>query len=637
MSRTYDLALTEWITVGLNKQTLDKTIDIVENNKSLDPKTINNFNANKLYIEKILREEVIKQFSDNRRPVLEVILNSIDARPQNSKDSYKIDIVVDKREFISEDNGKGMSLDEVLRLLIIPFSTEKKPIDDIGRFGVGFLSTFNYCISEPKKNKIIVETKKDNTAYKIVFYATGEHVGDIRMKVQKTRKRNNGTKVYINAQLTRHFLMDYLHSSLRNIPDYIAKISLNDTFINVINNKWYSSPAKMHILDKDIVQPVGLVIGADNLMLKDKEKDDSETIKAGMIRLTAQGVLVKEKYNNGSNCNMIISFPPAIQLVEGRDQFKINDNYYSCVNAAFRALEDHIDTNDKNRTYTAMIADLIPPMMSILKISELKTIPNMDSIRKKLFGDKEYVVNINETDELIPFYGSVINSKSFVTTAAACNYWEEYYGNSKAFINTLNNGFKSMTSAAFIGMLKSDKLEQYPNMRALLKCSWFLEEYNVINLVSLDASGETAFLHEADRSKYSLTINTKHPNFEGPFSYNKVYLTLADYFNTAKRANVLSKIKNIDIAESYLQTALEEMPANKRLIIEPEENYNGTNKGAAGNSNVNNGVTSGSGFTSSGPVANSNNIANNAASIPVNNNTAANNNVTNNNNYTANK
>ena len=78
----YDLPLLDWINISLKKPTLEQAVNAIRSSQRLDPSLLGQIN-NKHYIEKILREEVINQFSKNERPMLEPILNAIDARPKH--------------------------------------------------------------------------------------------------------------------------------------------------------------------------------------------------------------------------------------------------------------------------------------------------------------------------------------------------------------------------------------------------------------------------------------------------------------------------------------------------------------------------------------------------------------------------
>ena len=108
----YDLPLYDWISIGLNKRSLASAVNAIEKGISLT-EVIKCNDGNRRYMEKILREEVVKQFSDRRRPMLEVILNCIDARPGDSQ-NYSIDVKTG-RKFKASDNVACAECELLLR------------------------------------------------------------------------------------------------------------------------------------------------------------------------------------------------------------------------------------------------------------------------------------------------------------------------------------------------------------------------------------------------------------------------------------------------------------------------------------------------------------------------------------------
>ena len=183
----YDYPLVTWINIGLHRPSLDAAMESIRAGKPLDTSLTSEAPSNKKYLEKILREEAIKQFKDPRRPLLEVILNSIDAKPRNFDQQYEVGIKVSGYKFSSTDYGRGIKLDEILRLLIIPFSSDKSLLEDIGKFGVGFLSTFNFCLKDTRA-RVIVDTAAAKEQTTAEFYATGKTVGDLRLALYNKNK-----------------------------------------------------------------------------------------------------------------------------------------------------------------------------------------------------------------------------------------------------------------------------------------------------------------------------------------------------------------------------------------------------------------------------------------------------------------
>jgi len=322
MAINYDLALTDWISIGLHKNTLEATLTAIENNEPLPELLVHV--SNREYIRKILREEVIKQFSKNTRPVLEVVLNSVDARPKGCAD-YKVEVKVKHKKCSIKDNGIGMSLDDVLRVLIIPFNSDKNGLEEIGRFGVGFLSTFKYCVGEPLKGRVCIDTRTGSSGYKIEFYSTSASVGDLRMSVKRCRANPKGTKIDILTKTEHPEIMnEYLANHLNNIFSDRCRIFLNGSCVNESNGTWYSHPVNLCVDNKRITQRVGFRV--------DKTRHK-------YIQLTSQGVLIKSKTNRYFPST--ISFPTAVQLVEGRTEF-IDDNYFICAKGVFCSFEKYL-------------------------------------------------------------------------------------------------------------------------------------------------------------------------------------------------------------------------------------------------------------------------------------------------------
>src|SRR3989338_1333307 len=239
---SYDYPLVTWINIGLHRDSLHAALESIRAGKPLDRSLTKEAPSNKKYLEKILREEVLKQFKDPRRPLLEVILNSVDAKPRNFDKQYEVDIRVGRYKFSAADNGRGMNPEDILRLLIIPFSSDKNPLEDIGRFGVGFLSTFNYCLKDPG-NKVIVDTSAAEEHTLAQFYAAGKTVGDLRMSLRHENKsRKTGTSVTIKTRITEKAETQlYIIEQLKGFPAYQARIMVNKCLVNEDDHGvWYS-------------------------------------------------------------------------------------------------------------------------------------------------------------------------------------------------------------------------------------------------------------------------------------------------------------------------------------------------------------------------------------------------------------
>jgi hypothetical protein len=309
-----------------------------------------------------------------------------------------------------------MSLEQILRFLIIPFNTEKDGIEQIGKFGVGFLSNFYYCIND-RNTSITVYTITKDESYSLKFFCPSTSVSDIVLELKHIRgSKKPKTVVKINNLIyKRHKLQAYLEQHLTNIPSYMAKIIFNKTWINPGNrNPWITVPVTLRVKDKVIVQEIGFC---------KYEKDKK-------ICLTAQGVQVKQY-----GCNVtgaVISFPSAVKVVEGRDEFKTDTNYKTCVHAAFEAFELHAKRADPKNICDTI--ELFAELVSAFQVEYLHTIPNINSIEKVLFGDKMYMFLDHQYKELEGFLGPEHSDKIIKVFAGAYQLWHSKFMSLSDFV-----------------------------------------------------------------------------------------------------------------------------------------------------------------------------------------------------------
>jgi len=488
MNKTYDLFLIDWILTGLNKDKLEEAVDLIKNNKSLDDIITTN-ETNRRYIDKILREEVDKQFSSENQPLVQVALNSIDSKPDDWTEDYNINMRLGKNGFFIGDQGVGMSLDEILRLLIIPFGTEKNKFETLGWRGVGFLSCLEYCNERPKRNKVIVETQKEDERYLVEFYSVDGTVRGLRMKVRGKRStRSRGTSVIIKRKFpksnpVRYECQNYLEDHLRNIPAYRANIYLNGEFINKPSGKIYSIPVRLNLDGKEVTQKVGLLLNEHRHYQTNKPENSN------MINLTSQGVLVK-KLPIDNYIGATVFFPPAVQVVEGWDEFKINDIYKLCIGKVFEALDTYIQNEKKTDEFLTGISGLIPDLASLLAINALTDIPNIDELRQRFLEGKKYVLTRDEFEHYKPFLGNLFEQRAFVASSQNCSYWRALYGSRKEVNKDFLMPVEKFTPKEF----KDEIIENfYPNLQLLcIEANAEIKElYKRIVLVDITPHGNS--------------------------------------------------------------------------------------------------------------------------------------------------
>lgn len=552
MKRLYEYPLIDWIGVALNTESLNTVLKTVKEEKALDdfikPKP-----ENRRYIEKILKEEIHNQFFDYKRPMLEVVLNSIDAKPYDYKGSYNINVKVKRKGFCSSDSGRGMSLEEILKFLIIPFNTEKKGVKEIGRFGVGFLSTFNYCLAEPDRVHLIVNTKNGEEGYIVDFYAKGHEITDLMMSVSNTGKRPSSTKVEIKRKINKRSVIEYLNDHLKNVPSYVSNIIVNKSCINDDSKfKWYVQPVSLKVLGREVHQKVGFRASGAGWH--------------SMIDLASQGVLVKRFRNDYESIDSTVSFPPAVQVVEGRDEFKVDDNYNICVNAVFKAFEEFLKDKEnavfktfkgpltdqeKNEKFISCNTHLIPSLMSALGVTDSSKINNMDSIREILFPGRKYVLTSQGMINLKPFFKKVIEDYAFeVQSYQAYAYWKGFYKDEREMLEDILKPVQAFTTQDFISKVDKNKAF-YPNLHLISSLLKQQDKCKNVYLVKLSL-GDNCFFLDNNGTNFPLYINTNHPCVQGSLNHSKVYSLISDYFSSLKEAKHIHNIKKLDELEDYV-------------------------------------------------------------------------------------
>ena len=529
--RTYDLPFSDWIGYALHKKTLAEVMEVIRKNKPLEtlPQTRQ---SNRKYMAKILREEIFKQFSEQKRPMLETVLNSVDARPSDFEGDYDIKIKLSGSTFTASDNGKGMDLEDILKLLIIPFNTEKSGIEEIGRFGVGFLSTLNYCTKEPRIGRVRLETGTDKEGYLLEFYSTSGEAEDIRMRVKKKSPRK-GTKVKIKTIMpSRGIMADYLGSFLEGVPSYKSRIFFKRRSLGKevqINddseNKWYTAPVEVDIFGKIIKQRVGFrgIYGSD------------------MVNLTSQGVLVKSLRLNVSLRGCTVSFPPAARVVEGRDEFKIDENYGRCLDSIFVAIEEYAKDQERSSEFTERMADLIPDLASAFEMKSIKDVKNLERIIEVVMPGKKYCLRKFQIPLLAPFIGPEINDLAFTASPQSGVYWAERFGGFAQVLKDFMTPKETFSPEDFYR--KFENASFYPNLHLLAKeivdeeivfigqgisKRYLKSRYKHVHFV--EGKEDSPCPVFSDKASEDLYINVNHRDVRGNLDLKKVYAVVSDYY-----------------------------------------------------------------------------------------------------------
>ncbi|MFC2149752.1 hypothetical protein ACFLQ8_03525, partial [Candidatus Auribacterota bacterium] len=289
--------------VAPDNSDITQLAEAINSNKSIRG-ILNKSPGNRSYQNDVIRDYISAQFSEENRPIIELIANSIDAV---NRGDFPRDVRINLAEdgFTIKDKGSGMDINRILRSLLIPNISDKGTgVDSIGRFGVGFYSALNYLKNEG--DTLIVDTSDGKDTYSIVFTNTD---GDIRVKLihKKTKTSKNGTTIkaklkdfrQVNAEdmITKHVRFN------RNSDIYLNRKRIN----NLKHHKVHT------IGDLDLIY------------------SNKKAVGAGKIIIAVNGIVIDQLETLGFHIpqNVVIDFPPTTKLAIGRNKIAISPDAIS--------------------------------------------------------------------------------------------------------------------------------------------------------------------------------------------------------------------------------------------------------------------------------------------------------------------
>ena len=396
---TLQRPLIELINLALCKDTLEDVICCVDEGKSFELLSPVNEGSN-IYLAKILREEVEKQFSEPMRPLLELVLNAADAKLDISSvlesDSsmfksnssglgsdfenvrkvapFRVDVHTGL-SFSVRDGGRGMSLCEILKLLLIPFNTEKDPLQDIGRFGVGFFSALQYCLHQPKSTVLQLMTSKEGAGHYMQIYSTGPKVEDLVCTLQRAESQSCGTHVKLKGHIMfEKDFFPYAYKYLHFFDTDRAQIYINNKLVNTFgcSRSDVSKPAvnTSPKVARDFTNGVlknSTVYDTKSLVQLEYQSYTMQqpirvaiNVESGVNHgffFYSQGVFVERIQEDlmMRNISIHIDLPSIISLVEGRDEVKKDANFKKCLQETLK----HVIIHTKNSQHDSLMLGIM--------------------------------------------------------------------------------------------------------------------------------------------------------------------------------------------------------------------------------------------------------------------------------------
>jgi len=551
---TYEFPVLDWLFTGMYKQRIQSAIELIKSNEPIEELEIRDSNKN--YLQKTLKEEIKFQVFDSKDPLKQIIMNAIDAIPQTNSDQnnndYVIDIISGKKAFNVIDHGKGITLKEIIFDMIFPNQSSKEKTENIGWRGVGLLSSLKYCLDEPKKAHIIAETETKDGRWVVDFYSKSENIKDLTMSItQKKKKNRTGTHLRITKTMPSPInIQNYVMEHFSELPQYNARIIVNGNQANKGHkSQWTQIPIEFDSKGKNLTQIVGL-----------KSKHTK-----GKISLTSNGIKVRDYNNLPRNINsFVISFPNSVDVVEGWDDFKKNENYDMAVESSFDALYKHykkidmtvekIITDEKIQE----IGEVVGHMLSAFRKYNIEQIPGIEKIRNDFMADKSYVISKENYDQLKLFFGEDIKNKCLILSDSARTHWE----------HILSSYTKIIHDTPIIKRISFDKSEieeiskSYQNLIPIINI--IKHKYNNLVLVDGPTDSKLPFFKYDVGFSNDLYINVNHEIVTGEFNHARTYNLLSELYQNNFMNNFVNH-KN----ETAIRTELHNVPT---LIKENEKN-----------------------------------------------------------------
>lgn len=334
----YEGDLTSFVAAALRSDTVD---EIVEQAEAEEPIDIGEKNTDaEPYVEKMLEEEIEKQFGDPERSLVDLTLNSVDARPDDHDGEYTVNLYNTPWSFTVKDEGDGMDAQTIVERLLVPFSSEKDPYEDIGRFGVGFYSSLEHPLANPEDSRVAVATNDGEDAYRLEFWSEGDSVEDLNIAFGPSSKRSQGTTVSVK----------HPNADMDDISEYV------DEYIGSMD------PGRVTF--RGFIRQLNtLPEGEEHRGTFEYDGEEHNVVAVtdpggvdGSITVTSQGVqIMDDRFIHG---NVHFNLPPVVKLVEGRNAFKQDDAYEKAVETGYQALAEGLDATYDDTFIHEMFPDL---------------------------------------------------------------------------------------------------------------------------------------------------------------------------------------------------------------------------------------------------------------------------------------
>jgi hypothetical protein len=388
-------SLHELVAIGLYRPSLDALVS--------GSRTIVRPPMDRAYLLKVLDEETSRQFAHPLRPVIELILNAVDA--SNARPA-RVEVRIAKGMVTVIDTGVGMDLSTILSRLLIPFATDKRAGIDLGRFGVGFFSVIGLGLPDPSSLSIEIETGDGTCGYALDVHSDGPEVSSLVCTIRRIAPMQ-GTMARLRSSLLEADLVRaYLRDTLHFFPADRALVEVDGTPINdgrfVVGGQHFVDRiggtsdrhlARYHVGGRGLAMGIG-----------------AATYHVGV---KVEGCLAIPELS-------LIDFPGTVELTEGRDALKPCHAFHATAAGFYRRLAEMGSAPDTPRKTADKLAELAGQISALMLRSNAWS-EVAPELARRLLGPNRYLVSVDRRELIVGFLGSTIEDRLFVPES----FWAE--------------------------------------------------------------------------------------------------------------------------------------------------------------------------------------------------------------------
>jgi hypothetical protein len=371
--------LPDLVAVGLHRPALD-VLAAGEANVPTPP-------VDRAYLLKILDEEIARPFGHPLRPVVELVLNGVDAVQRGTARGLAVDVAAADGCVEVSDQGEGIDLRAIVSRLLLPFATDRVPGVHLGRFGVGFFSILGLGAADADGFALDVETGDGRSGFLLHVATRGRGAGSFTVSLHEAAPRC-GTRVRVaSALLESAAVRAYLEDALHFFPPERAVVRVHGVPLNdgslVAGGQFFEDEAAHGI--------------------KGRFHLGGRPLSPGITAATYHaGVKVRACYAVGELA--LVDFPGVVELTEGRDALKPGPAFAAVAAAFHRRLARFGEDPDIQPEARLRVAELAA-QISALMLESAAFREAAPELSRALLAPGRFLVSADRAEAVLAFLG----------------------------------------------------------------------------------------------------------------------------------------------------------------------------------------------------------------------------------------